>query len=429
MAVASIGEPWGYVPAVYEVDGKEAIANFSCSAISRVRGASRGLLVYLRGTGPGEGARRRLEEASGGLGDAGGELAAALGEADRALEDAILRGLRDEDLMRAYFGLPHYSVAPEQEYTGARWPGEGEADLRLALEAPLSDFLVRSGATDVLLDITHGPNFLPVALAEAAEWACRVAAAQLGQDVSLETFAAPSVRAGDDGVPRGIVVRVASATFRPGPSMRELAWRVLEEEPPPGTAESLSSAAEASAAALLFSLPLTLTMLAAEAPGWRTPSSGWEASALALLSGVERLVRNSGAEPGRSLSLEAAERIVDGLRSMRLPSHLLAASELRKLRRGISEYISHERGRGTVPLESVLGGREYGEDLEQLERNLVAHAGFEMSSLLVELSALGTPEDVGRAKFIYRDWRSTRGIVVAFARGMRARRDMIGRTL
>jgi len=62
---------------------------------------------------------------------------------------------------------------------------------------PLSaarDFLARSGAGEVLLDIIHGPNFLPVALDGAARWAYRIAAVQLGSEVPLGMFAVPSIR-------------------------------------------------------------------------------------------------------------------------------------------------------------------------------------------------------------------------------------------
>ena len=422
--IASVGEPWGYVPATYNVNGVEVIANFSGSALSRVREASRGLLVYLNGTSPRDGAQKRLDEISRELQSSDGEIATAYVEAVQVLEKVISEGLHDEDLIRTYFAQPHYSIAAFQEYIKVPWPDGGQIDLKFILEGQLSDFIIRSGADHVLLDITHGPNFLPVALDSAARWACRIASAQLGYEITLEVHSVSSVRAWGGGMPRGSVSRVESVTFRPDSSMRELAWRILEEEPPSGIDPFLSSAAEASAAAILFSLPLPMVMLADEAPDWKASSSGWEASAHALLSGIKRVVKGSGAEPGHPLSLEETEKIVEGLRSMRIPTHLLAEIELQKLKHKIMEYLLRERGRGTVPLEAIFGGYEVGEDPGQVERNLVAHAGFERSNVMVDLSNLVTQPKAEKVKFNYKDWKLIREVLVAFARGIRVKRDV-----
>jgi len=47
-----------------------------------------------------------------------------------------------------------------------------------------------------------------------------------------------------------------------------------------------------------------------------------------------------------------------------------------------------------------------------VERNLIAHVGFERSSVIVDLYALGVPEDAGRAGFLYGigkpSWRHSR---------------------
>ena len=350
---------------------------FSCAAIASARGASAGLL---------------------------------LGVARAQPEDAVPREVLDD-----YFSRAGYSVAPRQELSVLPWP-DG-ADLQDELEVIVSEFLVGSGALEVVLDVTHGPNFLPVALRGAVDWACRVASSVAWSDLSLRVYAASPPAGGGSRVHL-----ISGRRFTPGSSLRDLAWRVLEEDPPPSVPASLAADARISASALLFSLLLPLSYSAADAVGWRRASSGWESSALALLAGIRRVLEAAGIEPGHPLSLESSERLVEELRSMHLPSHVLAAIEVRRIRRAVLEHLRRGGGRGTVSLEEVLQGRERGEDPAQFERNLVAHAGFDISSVMVDLSGVGSPEEAGRARLFYRDWRGVREVLLDFSRGMVARR-------
>lgn len=245
LLVATIGEPWGYRAAVYSIDGSEVSAIYTATALTKKYKIKKAMIVGLDSVAFPQDSKdqsiimSRIDE-----------LKKANQGPDRSIFSFFRKG--DEDLYRKVLMMELsakekflaekppdvYSFFLEQD--GYKLDVEKYEVLKVNSQniaakvaegalAALKD--IDDEELNVLLDITHGLNWLPLQTEKGLELGLKLASFTYSKSINLDVFSSQSIRkvASDPAKPeRGAIVKLSEASFHKEESLREVTWSLLD---------------------------------------------------------------------------------------------------------------------------------------------------------------------------------------------------------
>ena len=245
LLVSTIGVPWGYRGAVYSIEGSDIPATYTATALTKKYRIKRALIVGLDSVNFPEGQddqkliMKRIEE---------------LKKAKEGLFQSFLRSFRKASEAESYRDVLMMELSAKEKFLqekpsdvysfflnqeGYRPNVESYEVVRvtignIAAKVALAALSALRDVTDkeirVMLDITHGLNWLPLQAERGLELGLKLASFTYSKDIKLEVFSSQSIRkvTSEPNRPEmGQIVKLSERFFYRDESLREITWNLL----------------------------------------------------------------------------------------------------------------------------------------------------------------------------------------------------------
>ncbi|MGC8569577.1 MAG: TM1812 family CRISPR-associated protein [Nitrososphaeria archaeon] len=244
LLISTIGLPYGYRAVAYEIDGRRYYSMYTASVLTQHYRIKRVIVVGLAGVGyPSKNSedsiRSRIDELEAVLRGSSSDIFASLPEEEReaykrALEEELKIKKRfidekPEDIYRFFLSQEGFSLRSEDPQPDIIYVTQSDIPVKVAERVIDALSGEKEEQVNVLLDISHGLNWLPLQTERGVELGLKASSFSFSKKIMLEIVSSENKeKPADLRMPeKEQLTRFATLTFSEERSLKEAVWQLM----------------------------------------------------------------------------------------------------------------------------------------------------------------------------------------------------------